>query len=262
MKNRIVLNLLVAGVLASGFLLSGCAPITVGSTTEGASVYYKKSDKLIGEAPVRVTLYANSREVIVRKDGYFSKTVLLSPVGPENISVELKKRDKVLILSHPPGAELYVKGNRVGRTPYRLDYDKPYRSFEVRSPGYAPFEQYHSKSNKQGPWSDIYGMGATLYRAISGKQPMDAVDRSEGLLKQSTDPYVTAREAAKGRYSGRFLDAIDHALCFNEALGNVANLGLACGVLDDGFAFRQSRRHQRIMRGANRNFWKCDTSAL
>jgi len=139
MKNRIVLNLLIAGALASGFLLSGCAPVTVGSSTEGASVYYKKSDKLIGSAPVRVTLYANSREVIVRKDGYFSKTVLLSPVGPENISVELKKRDKVLILSHPAGAELFVKGNRVGKTPYRLDYDKSYRTFEVRSPGYAPY---------------------------------------------------------------------------------------------------------------------------
>ncbi len=139
MKNRIVLKLLAAGALASGFLLSGCAPVTVGSTPEGASVYYKRSDKLIGETPAKVTLYANSREVVVRKEGYFSKTVLLSPVGPENIAVELKKRDKILVLSHPSGAELYVKGKRVGKTPYRIDFKKPYRSFEVRSPGYTPY---------------------------------------------------------------------------------------------------------------------------
>ena len=25
------------------------------------------------------------------------------------------------------------------------------------SPGYAPFEQYHARSDKQGPWTDIYG---------------------------------------------------------------------------------------------------------
>ena len=28
--------------------------------------------------------------------------------------------------------------------------------------GYAPFEQYFSKSDEQGEWTDIYGLGATL----------------------------------------------------------------------------------------------------
>ena len=52
----------------------------------------------------------------------------------------------------------------------------------VVSPGYAPFEQYYSKSDRQGPWTDIYGLGATLYRCISGLQPMAAIDRSEAIL--------------------------------------------------------------------------------
>ena len=34
------------------------------------------------------------------------------------------------------------------------------------TPGYAPFEQY-SKGDKQGPWSDIYALGATLWADIT-----------------------------------------------------------------------------------------------
>jgi len=84
------------------------------------------------------------------------------------------------------------------------------------SPGYAPFEQYYSKSDRQGPWTDIYGLGATLYRAVCGVAPVDAVDRGEALLDERPDPYVPASEAAAGRYSGRLLAAIDHALAFRE----------------------------------------------
>ena len=84
------------------------------------------------------------------------------------------------------------------------------------SPGYAPFEQYYSKSDQQGPWTDIYGLGATLYRAVAGVPPMDAVDRSRTILKGGRDTFVPAAEFGRGRYSDRFLLAIDHALQFKE----------------------------------------------
>ncbi len=82
------------------------------------------------------------------------------------------------------------------------------------SPGYAPFEQYYSRSDEQGPFTDIYGLGATLYRAVTGIAPMDAVDRSKSILQTSTDTIVTTSEIAKGKYSVRFLAAIDHAMRF------------------------------------------------
>ncbi len=42
--------------------------------------------------------------------------------------------------------------------------------------GYAPPEQYTS-TGQTGPWSDVYGIGATLYQLLTGSVPPTAVDR-------------------------------------------------------------------------------------
>tara|TARA_Y100000590_G_scaffold140565_2_gene161297 strand:- start:827 stop:3511 length:2685 start_codon:yes stop_codon:yes gene_type:complete len=80
--------------------------------------------------------------------------------------------------------------------------------------GYAPFEQYFSKSDEQGEWTDIYGLGATMYRAVTGVAPIDAPDRSNAILKTGKDCHIPARNIAKGDYSENILMAIDHALEF------------------------------------------------
>jgi hypothetical protein len=83
------------------------------------------------------------------------------------------------------------------------------------SPGYAPIEQYAGKGDQQGPWSDIYGLGATLYRAMTGKPPTDAVERSRALAVDSSDSYETL--ATEGRYSPELIAAVDAALRFRAS---------------------------------------------
>jgi len=82
------------------------------------------------------------------------------------------------------------------------------------SPGYAPIEQYTSNSDKQGPWTDIYGLGATIYKVITGSAPMNAVDRGEAIMNDGRDNYIPLTQQVPAEYSNKFLEAIDHALVF------------------------------------------------
>ena len=85
------------------------------------------------------------------------------------------------------------------------------------TPGYAPFEQYQDErhSAKQGPATDIYSLGATLYRVISGDGPVDALTRVNSVLDKTPDPLKPATEVGAGQYSHRFLAAIDEAMSFD-----------------------------------------------
>ena len=80
--------------------------------------------------------------------------------------------------------------------------------------GYAPFEQYNEGSGKQGPWTDIYALGACIYVGATGQKPVDALQRGGNFLESGIDSYRPLSIIAKGEYSENFLLAVDNALMF------------------------------------------------
>ena len=73
--------------------------------------------------------------------------------------------------------------------------------------GYSPHEQYSSDSRLQGPWSDLYALGGTLYRAVTGHPP------EEATLRVDEDHMPPAAQVArKSGYRPGFLSAIDACL--------------------------------------------------
>jgi serine/threonine protein kinase len=74
----------------------------------------------------------------------------------------------------------------------------------IFTPGYAAAEQFTSA--KQGPWTDIYGLSATLYHAITGKVPPSAFDR---MLDDAYEPLRRLRPVG---FSPGLLAGIDAGL--------------------------------------------------
>ncbi len=85
-----------------------------------------------------------------------------------------------------PG-NIYIRTNG---SPMLIDFGAARNALGVKSksitqiltPGYAPTEQYGSDVSKQGAYTDIYSIGAVLYKLVTNTTPIDAPDRSREVF--------------------------------------------------------------------------------
>lgn len=92
------------------------------------------------------------------------------------------------------------------------------------TPPYAALEQY-VRTFPQGPWTDIYALGVTMYQCITGEKPAEVLERLHG---GSGEPLAT--RALPG-YSPAFLAAVDAAMAIKPE-ERPQNLAVWVSMLD------------------------------
>ena len=123
----------------------------------------KSFDEYIKERGGKISVEEAKRILIPMMDALnlvHSKGIVHRDVTPDNIYLTSDGTVKLLDF----GAARYSLGDKS-------------RSLDViLKHGFAPKEQY-TRRGKQGPFTDIYSLGATFYFAITGKRPPDSVER-------------------------------------------------------------------------------------
>ena len=79
------------------------------------------------------------------------------------------------------------------------------------TPAYAAIEHYPDKG-KRGPWTDIYSIGASMYRCIAGNPPIGSMERYKSILQYQKDPLIHTTELDISGYPDYLRDCIDWSL--------------------------------------------------
>ncbi len=95
------------------------------------------------------------------------------------------------------------------------------KSLAPYTDGYAAMEQVGD--GKIGPWTDMYGLGAVMWRVVAGGNPpfsplnpTTVQKRAYAIMQGQSDPLPLAADFGKGRFSVKILQAIDHCLIINQ----------------------------------------------
>lgn len=140
------------------FTANGTAYIVM-EFIEGMS-FRKYLDACGGRLPADMVI-AMMKPLILSLRSVHDGNIIHRDISPDNIMIDTN--NEVKLIDFGAARNVALEGN--GSTVIQL------------RPGYAPPEQYH-KNTSQGPWTDVYALCATIYRAITGVKPIESVKRT------------------------------------------------------------------------------------
>lgn len=136
---------------------------------------------------------------------------LLRLLDPLTAALQVVHDERIVHRDIAPDNVMILDGSK---QPLLLDFgaarqvigDSEQAPTAMLKPSYAPVEQYPDSGQPQGAWTDLYALAGVVHRLITGKAPPNSQGRA---LK---DAYVPLADRLAGKYSPRFLKAVDHAL--------------------------------------------------
>lgn len=152
------------------------------------------------------------RWYIKRKSGRLSEKFIRTVFPQLLLGLRELHVHKLLHLDIKP-ANIFL---RPGGNPLLLDFGASRRSISGPKPrgpstltlGFAPIEQH--RGGHLGPWTDLYGLGASMWACISGRPPPPSIER---IVK---DTHKSATRTYGRRYSKQLLEAIDWCLQIDQ----------------------------------------------
>ena len=142
------------------------------------------------------------------------ETWLRTLVDPLLSALELLHRQGVFHRDISPDNIMILPDGR----PVLLDFGSARRAFVHRTqamtvllkPHFAPVEQYGDDTHqRQGPWTDLYALGATLHFALTGRLPVPSVLRA---VRDDQPPLAGPSIPALAHVSQRLRATIDWAM--------------------------------------------------
>ena len=154
----------------------------------------------------------------IKRHSSFSEEEILSIIMPILDGLRDVHASDFLHRDIKPG-NIYIRNNS---SPMLIDFGASRMAMGIKSKslsvvlteGYAPKEQYSSTS-KQGAYTDLYAIGAVMYKMATGITPPEASARADAITDDEPDPIVLLQNRDDLDYSDSFKEAVDWALKFS-----------------------------------------------